>query len=257
MFATLALILALDATFRPAHPTVGDPVTIDFPGAVVLDPSPDYEVVSRAGSRVVVRTFAPRPVTLSGIAGDVRFGGLVLPVRSVLEPRQEPKPSPLAAPRVTPYPSALRWLLIATATAALLSWLAVIVLARRLARPVATTTVRPPAETYRAALLALRRERSSQRRWERLSEVTRHFLDSTSPALGLELTTTELLETLRSGNIDPFARAADGYEIIATILRQGDLEKFSPWGAAPEDFVALIDRALPLAVEPEGEKAAA
>src|SRR5207253_3066822 len=31
------------ATFRPAAPTVGDPIAIDFPAPVVLDKAPDYE----------------------------------------------------------------------------------------------------------------------------------------------------------------------------------------------------------------------
>jgi hypothetical protein len=31
---------------------------------------------------------------------------------------------------------------------------------------------------------------------------------------------------------------------IAQILRQGDLEKFSPWDAAPADFDAIANQAL-------------
>jgi hypothetical protein len=32
--------------------------------------------------------------------------------------------------------------------------------------------------------------------------------------------------------------------LVETILRQGDLEKFSPWGAAPADFDAVANEAL-------------
>jgi hypothetical protein len=48
------------------------------------------------------------------------------------------------------------------------------------------------------------------------------------------------------------------HDILAEILRQGDLEKFSPWGAAPADFAAIANRALvELAPEPVVEEAAA
>jgi hypothetical protein len=33
---------------------------------------------------------------------------------------------------------------------------------------------------------------------------------------------------------------------VATILRQGDLEKFSPWGARPSDFDPVAAEALEL-----------
>ncbi|MEA2415192.1 MAG: hypothetical protein QOI58_1849, partial [Thermoanaerobaculia bacterium] len=32
--------------------------------------------------------------------------------------------------------------------------------------------------------------------------------------------------------------------LIETILKQGDLEKFSPWGAGPADFDAIANQAL-------------
>ena len=44
--------------------------------------------------------------------------------------------------------------------------------------------------------------------------------------------------------------------IIAEILRQGDLEKFSPWGPRPGDFRALASRALKLIPEEREEVAA-
>ena len=46
------------------------------------------------------------------------------------------------------------------------------------------------------------------------------------------------------------------HQTVAAILRQGDLEKFSPWGALPANFAALADRALELAPEPVLEEAA-
>ena len=52
----------------------------------------------------------------------------------------------------------------------------------------------------------------------------------------MELTTRELL-----------ARCDD--PSVAEILRQGDLQKFSPWGAAPGDFASLARRAMALIPE--------
>ena len=39
------LFLLLIATFLPARPTIGDPITIRFAAPVTVNPSPDYEVV--------------------------------------------------------------------------------------------------------------------------------------------------------------------------------------------------------------------
>src|SRR5437660_4401603 len=85
MILTLALATALTAVFHPARPTVGDPIVIEFREPVVLDPSPQYEIVSTDGKRVVVRTFSAKPFALSGHAGQVKFRNLVVPVQSVLK----------------------------------------------------------------------------------------------------------------------------------------------------------------------------
>ena len=44
---------------------------------------------------------------------------------------------------------------------------------------------------------------------------------------------------------------------VEEIIRQCDLEKFSPWGAAPGDFHAIARRALALIPEPVVEEKAA
>src|SRR5947208_3233968 len=80
------------ATFRPAAPTVGDPIAIDFPAAVVLDKSPDFEIVSQRGAHVVVRTFEAKPFVLSERMGGVAFTNLVVPVRSVLREKDAMAP---------------------------------------------------------------------------------------------------------------------------------------------------------------------
>ena len=73
--------------------------------------------------------------------------------------------------------------------------------------PAAPEARAPPADIGRASLAAVRSD------------------------LGAEWTTSELLSRI-------------DHAAIAQILRQGDLEKFSPWGAAPADFDDVAARAL-------------
>lgn len=234
----IPILLLVTATFRPPAPTVGDPITVDFTAPVMLDKSPHYEIVSQSGSRAVIRTFEPRPFAISGRVGDVAFRNMIVPVRSVLQPADSLAPAPLKPPRLEPFP---RLPFVAIGIAALLAaaaWTLVSVLARRAVRIV--TPAIPPAERFRAAVIALRDDPGAHRRWSRLADATREYLD-----LGLELTTREVLARLS----DP--------PLISEILRQGDLEKFSPWGARPGDFASLANRALELAAEPEPEEEAA
>ena len=62
----IPILLVVTATFRPPAPTVGDLITINFQQRVTLNKSPQYEIVSQRGSRAVIRTFEPRPFTISG-----------------------------------------------------------------------------------------------------------------------------------------------------------------------------------------------
>src|SRR5437763_9763153 len=115
------------ATFRPAAPTVGDPIAIDFPAPVVLDKSPDFEIVSQRGARVVVRTFEAKPFVLSGRMGSVAFTNLIVPVRSVLKEKDAMAPAPLIAPRREAFP---RSVMMAIAIAVLLAIGAAVALLR-------------------------------------------------------------------------------------------------------------------------------
>lgn len=233
----LIVFAMVTATFQPATPTVGDLVTIEFAARVKLDPSPEYEVVSAQGNRVVVRTFVPRPFALSGTVGDVHFRNLVVPVQSVLKPNDDLKAAPLVPPRVVPYPRA-PWIAIGVAALlAALAWAAVWWRSRQ--RVASVVPALPPDVQFRQAVASLR-----PNEWARLADATRVFLAATRPGLGTELTTTELL------------RRCDE-PVVADILRQGDLEKFSPWGAALMDFDAIASRALDLAPEVVVEEKAA
>jgi hypothetical protein len=236
---TLFLFFALvTATFRPSQPTVGDLVTIRFEGPVVLDPSSNYEVVSQSGAEVVVRTFQPQPFMLSGTVGGVRFRNLQVPVRSVLKPADDLTPAPLKPPQSIPYERTPFVVIAVAALVAAALWFAVFKVAKRVAAT--PETAGDPLQRFRATVLALRNDSRAPRRWSALADATRAYLAATNPRLGLELTSTQLLAELRG---------SDDATIVANILHQGDLEKFSPWGATPADFDPLAQSALQLARE--------
>jgi len=223
----IPILLLLTATFRPPAPTVGDLITIDFKRPVVINPSPQYEIVSQRGSRVVIRTFEPKPFAISGRTGDVAFRNMLVPVRSVLAPKDNLTPAPLKPPLAEPYPRLPFLLMGIAALMAIGAWIAVVKLDRREA---IVEPVVPPIERFRASVAAARN-------WSQLADAVREYLAATT------LTTTELLGRTDSAT-------------VGEILRQGDLEKFSPWGAKPADLAALKRRALELIPEEEEEVAA-
>ena len=242
-------LLLVTVTFKPAAPTVGDPITIDFPSVVVLNASEEYELVSQTGNRVVVRTFKPRPLVLTGTVGGAEFEKLVIPVTSVLQPDDNLRPAPLKPP-VPPLPSRTPWYsLAAAAVAASLAWLAVVFAARRKTALELGVPQLPEGERFRIAVEDLRGRRGAAGRWAALADATRRYLSSIEPGLGAELTTSEMLRKLSATNIRP-------QDVVTTVLRQGDLEKFSPWGARDADFDAIAARALELLPSPAAEEAA-
>jgi hypothetical protein len=218
------------AIYRPAQPTVGDLITIEYSEPVTVKPSPDYEIVSHTPTRVVVRTFEPRPITVHSSGADVVIG-----IKSVLAPNDKLESAPMQPPREVP-PSRNAWIAIAIAAAcAALTWLFVYL--RKPAKPVVIEPLVPADIRFRNAVQAAAR---APRRWAALADATREYLAATYPQLGLELTTEELLA--RSGGLTAALRG---------ILRQGDLEKFSPWGAEAADFDAAAEQALELIVVAE------
>jgi hypothetical protein len=236
MIAPLILLAAI--TFTPVRPTVGDPITVTFPAPVTVQPAKDYEVVAHRGNQVVVRTFEAKTFTLRTSGGEV-----IIPVHSVLKANDKLDPAPLKPPRAERYPRAPFIAIAIAAAAAIAAWIAVVVLARR-RRPKPEIIV-DPTEQFRATVLALRAGR-----WADLADATRRYLAATDPRLGMELTTRELLSECGG------RAAAFDCPTIAEILHQGDLQKFSPWGAAPGDFAALARRVLALIPEPVEEVAA-
>jgi hypothetical protein len=242
-------LLLVTVTFKPATPTVGDPITIDFPSAVVLNASEDYELVSQERNRVVIRTFKPKPLALSGTVGGEEFQKLVIPVSSVLQPDDNLQPAPLKPPLAPPASRTPWYALGGAAAAAVLAWLAVFLLARRKVAHERDVPQLPTGERFRLTVDQLRARRGGSGRWAALADATRLYLSSIEPGLGAELTTLELLRKLAATNIRP-------QDVVTTILRQGDLEKFSPWGAHAADFDAVALRALDLIPPPPAQEAA-
>jgi hypothetical protein len=245
------LFLAAVTTFQPIRPTVGDPITIDFAAPTTVDPSPDYEVVSRNGRQVVIRTFMPHTIAVSGKTADGPVS-VMIPIHSVLKPDDKLEPAPLKPPRAEPWPRMPFVAIGIAAICAITAWTAVVLLARRRApKPVVVIV---PAELFRSRVLGLRRAAMGMR-WAHLADAVRAYLASVRADFGAELTTKELLA--RVGERDQLHE--DGCEAVAQILHQGDLEKFSPWGPAPADFDDAVNRALeiPLWLEPPPEPVAA
>ena len=242
-----AFVLALTATFHPARPTVGDLVTIDFPQPVTLAASKDYEIVSQRGGHVVIRTFEPHAITISGRAGAEPFA-MRMPVASVLKPNDPMQPAALVPPHPVAYPRMPFVIIGVVALLAALAWAAVVVLVRRRARERIIVPPLAPAERFRRVVAAARS-------WADLADAVRAYLAARYPEVSLDLTTAEVLSVIPSVARDPgaaggsmsvpLAQGRDG--TIAAILHQGDLEKFSPWGAEPADFQAFVRRALEVA----------
>lgn len=231
----MILVLALvTATLQPASPRVGDLITVTFPAPVVLDASRDFEVVSRDGNRVVVRTFQPKPFAMNGTVGGTRFRNMQVPVGSVLARGDDMQPSPLAPPKPMPYPPLPWYAIAAAALCAIVAWAAVWWRSRERVKVVAPPIA--PEDRLRAAVRSLMENPSYELRWAALANETRAYLNATRPNLGGDLTTTELVP-----------RLGDRERVVEEILRQGDLQKFSKRGAAPRDFEEMASRVLELA----------
>jgi hypothetical protein len=237
----IPILLLVTASFQPPKPTVGDPITIRFEQPVSLDKSANYEIVSQKGNTVVIRTFQPMPFTISGQTGDVRFQNMIVPVHSVLKENDDMKPAGLRPPVRESYPRMPFYLIAAAALAAIAAWTAAALRREKKLKP--PVPALPPDEQFRAAVRALRDGRGVQQRWSKLADALRDYLAATTE-LSHDLTTTEVL-----------ARWS-GAAFVATILHQGDLEKFSPWGPAAGDFHSVATQALTLAPEPVQEVAA-
>ena len=241
-----ALLFLLITTFQPAKPTIGDPVTITFASPTTVNPSAGYEVVSRNGNSVVIRTFVPHTITVNGRAADGPVS-VTIPIYSVLTPDDKLQPAPLKPPKPEPWPRLPFVAIGIAALAGVVAWTAVVMLAKR--RVTTPHVLIIPADDFRRRVRSLRAD--APKRWATLADAVRAYLAAVRVDLGAELTTSELLSHLAGEPpaVQPPSRRryegdANGVALVETILRQGDLEKFSPWGAAPADFDGVAARAL-------------
>jgi hypothetical protein len=239
------LLLTAITTFQPDRPAVGDPITIDFAAPATVDPSPDYEVISRNGRQVVIRTFVPHTIAVTAKTADGPVS-VMIPIHSVLKPDDKLEPAPLKPPKAEPWPRMPFVAIGVAALCAIAAWTAVVLLARR--RKPKTVVVIVPSELFRSRVLGLRRAAIGMR-WAHLADAVRAYLASVRADLGAELTTKELLA--RVGEREQL-HEVERRDAVAQILHQGDLEKFSPWGPLPADFDDAVNRALeiPLWLEP-------
>ncbi|HEX3578054.1 MAG TPA: hypothetical protein VHY33_05770 [Thermoanaerobaculia bacterium] len=225
-----ALLFLLITTFQPPKPTIGDPVTITFASPTTLEPSADFEVISRSGNSVVIRSFVPHTIAVNGRAADGPVS-VMIPIHSVLKPDDKLEPSPLKPPKPERWPRLPFFAIGIAALAAVGAWAGVAALAKRVMTKPRIVIV--PADELRRRVRSLRPD--SPKRWAALADIVRAYLAAVRPDLGAELTTSELLSRI-------------DHAAVAQILRQGDLEKFSPRGAAPADFDDAATRALEIPV---------
>jgi hypothetical protein len=213
----LAVLTVVSITLQPAQPKVGDLITVRFEQPVTLDAAQDYEVVSRSGNQVVLRTFLPKPFVLSGVTGNVRFTNLVVPVGSVLQQNDQLTPAPLVPPREVPYPREPFIAIAVAALVAIAAWAVVWWRSRRQQEVIQPVPLLAPDERFRRAVLSLRENPSEPLRWARLADETRAYLAATRPNLPSDLTTSELVP-----------RLGEPERVVEVILRMGDVEKFAP-----------------------------
>ncbi|MGA7615543.1 MAG: hypothetical protein WBX15_10230 [Thermoanaerobaculia bacterium] len=259
MILLLLLLAASPLPFRygPAHPTVGDPISIEFPAGtsgLQLERSSDYEVVRVAGRRAVVRTFKSGNLVVRGSLvmpdGSRRdFGAARVPVRSVLEPKDDLHPAPMSPPVSLPR----RWKLWAAvgsaALLAIVAWLALGVIRRRETAPAEPPL--PPDDRLQRDVERARTLPPGEEQIGALADAARQYLAAVVPGSGLEMTTRETVDALRRAAVEMQTLVQ-----VQRILASGDLAKFSPWGSHERDFESLAAATLSLAqrIPPPGEE---
>jgi len=264
MTFVLALLLVVSGSvqYAPDSPTIGDLITITYPdpgeGKVSLLPDDSYEVVSVEGNKAVVRTF--RPGTLHVVAEILTPGqqtqrhAVDIEVRSVLAENDDLQPAPLVLPKQLAQNTTPLWAIGLAAAAALIAWALLYALSRRLRTESDEEQAWKidPAAAFLERLNRISRLPDEEERWRQLADSTRWLLPTVDPALGRELTTSEILERMRS------RRADDGVvSLVDRILHGGDWAKFSPFGAPHDASASVIHAARELArLVPPREEAA-
>jgi len=249
-FGELALAGPLTVTVSPALPTVGDLIHLHFPlengESVRLSASPDYEILSVVGNVATIRAFKPGAFRVAGAivtpAGIHSFQNLEVRITSVLAPGDSLEPAPLKPP-ITAAPPAIALPLIACSlVAALIAWTLLVLVSRRRRLDEDEEPAAPslePAQELRQALgeIAALEPRIAA---AKLAGATRRYLSRIDPSYGRELTSRELLRVMEH------TAARSAVDLVADILRQGDLAKFSLWSPDMAIIRDLAGRALEL-----------
>ncbi|HVT43496.1 MAG TPA: hypothetical protein VMT00_03820 [Thermoanaerobaculia bacterium] len=259
MIGILLFLGQMTVGIGPASPTVGDRILVEFPveasARIALDPSPDYELVSTQGNRVVLRSFRPGDLRVSGrIERDgamTTFRDLEIRIASVLQADDSLQPAPLKPPQPAPADSFPLVITGAAGALALLAWLGVILLAGRKPSPAVPAPPTDPRSDFERIVRGIRGRPQGRGNFIVLGDALRRYLARIDQRLGRELTTRELEEQLQIEGID-----TETVELIIEILTQADLAKFSPWGPGESSAIALAERALALTALAEREAAA-
>lgn len=248
-------------TYEPASPTVGDLVTITFPdpgeGKVSVLPSEEFEVVEVSGDKAVVRSFRPGITTLTAEiltpGRQTERYSLEIEIRSVLAENDDLRPAPLVLPKALPPNSVARWTIAGSAGAALVVWMILFFVAKRLpgSESEDETGAIDPAAAYLERLNRIGRIEDEEERWRQLADSTRWLLPRIDRSYGPELTTSEIVALMRERRVD-----AVTLELVDRILHGGDWAKFSPFGAPDDTSAAVIARARDLATMATREEAA-
>lgn len=229
----------------PKVPTVGDRIWLEFAtgsgGRALLDPSAEFEIVSQRGGEVVIRSFRPGPLALTGrlLSGGraIEFRNLAIEIHSVLAPGDQLRPAPLRPPLPLPRDRRADWWLGAIAAASALLWIGVFFRYRRPARAEEAPPL-PAREEFIEAIERARKEKGDEFLLI-LSDAVRRYFARTDDRLGRELTRTEFLAAI--GRIIP----AEQVPIVSSVLSQADWLKFSGSRSILADR-SLIDRVLAL-----------
>ena len=243
IFFLLFLAAGSGVMVTPATPTVGDLITLQFPlpadHVLTLDPSEEYELVEIDGTRAVIRSFRPGPLTV--VARTAREGeepraySAQIEIASVLAPNDSLEPAPLAPAQPLPG-ERLPWLVIGGAgVAAAMAWIALLLAVRRRGeeRPVAEL---PPDEAFERELARIRALHDPAAQWIALGEATRSFFARTRPELGRELTSREMVEVMHARRVDGTTATQ-----VERVLRSADRTKFSTLGPPSLPVTSAIE----------------
>jgi hypothetical protein len=239
----------------PARPTVGDLITIrpgDAQQKIVGVTPGEQEVVKLTPDAVVIRSFkvGKQMLTFTVRNGDgTSLQRLDYEIFSVLPPKGEAKPAPLAPPLPGERNRRAETILITAALAAILSWAAVLLLQRR-REASSTVSFVDPYDEYESTL-AEAEKLSGRPAAARASEAVRRFLARVDPRFSGDLTTRELLRTMQQQSVN-----AERIALLKMVLEQGDIAKFAPWYFAEQEIpFAQLRRLAERPVNTAGEAA--